>query len=96
MCMSPARFTSSVVLQVMSTLQGLLQEGFSASADAALLGSAWRGAEVRTGGYCLFQSVTLFIFVQAYHFFLIAQRQLYNGEAEASLKTVSFTNCRSH
>lgn len=69
--MSPTRFTSlvvSVVLQVMSTLQGLLQEGFSASADAALLGSAWRGAE-------------------AYHFFLIAQRQLYNGEAESSLKT---------
>ena len=29
----------------------------------------------------------LFLFVQAYHFFLIAQRQLYNGEAEASLKT---------
>ena len=33
-------------LQVMSTLQGLLQVDLSSSAETALLDNAWRGAEV--------------------------------------------------
>jgi len=52
----------------MSTLQGLLQEDLSVSADSGLLDNPWRGAE-------------------AYHFFLLAQKQLYGGLLEASLKT---------
>ena len=57
------------VLQVMSTLQGLLAEDYSSTADTALMDSAWRGAE-------------------AYHLFMLAQRQLYTRQVEASLKTV--------
>ena len=62
-------FSDTPYTQVMSTLQGLLTEDYSSTADAALVDNAWRGAE-------------------AYHFFMLAQRQLYSKQVEASLKTV--------
>ena len=65
--------TAVVVLQVMSTLQGLLSEDYSSTADTAIVDNAWRGAE-------------------AYHFFMLAQRQLYTRQLEASLKTVHRRN----
>ncbi len=37
----------------------------------------------------LCEILLLHVFLQAYHFFLLAQRQLYGGQAEASMLTVS-------
>ena len=54
---------------MLSTLQGLLTEDYSSTADIVLVDNAWRGAE-------------------AYHFFMLAQKQLYSKQVEASLKTV--------
>lgn len=39
----------------------------------------------------MIESLNPFTFFQAYHFFLLAQRQMYEGAIDAAMKTVRFT-----
>ena len=93
------------VAQATSSLAGLLEEDSIATDESKIIDNAWRGAEVRRckdsrsslisiwflskkrsdGSLCHF-------LLQAYHFFLLAQRQMYEGSIDAAMKTVRIAN----
>ena len=93
------------VAQANSALAGLLEEDSIATDESKIIDNAWRGAEVRRckGSRSSLISIWflckekfwvcshLFLF-QAYHFFLLAQRQMYEGSIDAAMKTVRMTS----